>query len=302
MSGGVDSSGFDKQSVRRGFERGAARYDSSNFLAREIGTRMEERLELLRAVPTEALDVGSGTGAGARMLRSRYPACRVVEIDFALQMLEQSSTPGSWWQRGLMKRLNRGGRVRVCADIEQLPFSERAFDMVWSNLVLHWTDLSRALPEVYRVLRPGGVFMFSTLGPDTLKELRASYAEADGFEHVNRFVDLHDIGDMLVQSRFGDPVMDMEQLTLTYASVDALLKELRSGGAGNANAGRPRGLSGKRGYASMRSAYERFRIDGRVPATFEVVYGHAWRPQNDRRSAQGESIVEFHPRSEGGRR
>lgn len=301
MSGETDSSRFDKQSVRRGFERRAVGYGNANFLAREIGTRMEERLDLLRAAPTQALDLGSGIGAGALMLRNRYPGCRVVETDLALLMLLQSGDSGSWWQRGL-RRLKRNERTRVCADIEQLPFSERAFDMVWSNLALHWTDLSRSLPEVYRVLRPGGVFMFSTLGPDTLKELRASYAEADGFAHVNPFVDLHDVGDWLVQARFGDPVMDMEQLTLTYPSVEALLGELKAGGGGNANSGRSHGLSGRRGYARMRAAYERFRIDDRLPATFEVVYGHAWRPQSERRTASGESIVAFHPAREGGPR
>lgn len=297
MSAPADRPGIDKKLLRRGFERSAAGYDEANFLAREIGARMVERLDLLRAVPSLALDLGCGTGAGARMLRDRYPECGVVETDMVLPMLRQSSRSESWWQRSF-KRLKREARTRVCADIERLPFAERAFDMVWSNLVLHWTSLARVLPEVYRVLRPGGVFMFSTLGPDTLRELRASYAEVDGFEHVNRFEDLHDIGDMLVQTRFGDPVMDMEQLTLTYESVDVLLKELRAGGAGNANAGRPQGLSGKRSYARMRAAYERFRHDGRLPATFEVVYGHAWRPQHETRTAAGEAIVTFRPRGE----
>lgn len=301
MSDEPDRPGIDKHVLRRGFERSASSYDEANFLAREIGTRMEERLDLLRAAPSLVLDLGCGTGAGARMLRNRYPDCGVVETDFVLPMLRQSSESGSWWQRSL-KRLKRDERMRVCADIERLPFSERVFDMVWSNLVLHWTELPRVFPEVYRVLRPGGVFMFSTLGPDTLRELRTSYAEADAFEHVNRFADLHDVGDMLVQTRFGDPVMDMEQLTLTYESVDALLKELRAGGAGNANVGRPRGLSGRRSHARMRAAYERFRVDGRLPATFEVVYGHAWRPQHESRTAAGEAIIAFRPRNEGGQR
>lgn len=301
MSDGPERPVIDKRAVRRGFARNASGYEDANFLAREIEVRMAERLDLLRATPSRVLDLGSGRGSGARMLRDRYPACRVVETDHALPMLRQSNETGSWWQRSL-SRLKRDERVRVCADVEQLPFSDRAFDMVWSNLVLHWTGLSRVLPEVYRVLRPGGVFMFSTLGPDTLRELRASYAEADGFDHVNAFVDLHDIGDMLVQTRFGDPVMDMEQLTLTYDSVDALLRELRAGGAGNANAGRPLGLSGRRTLSRMRAAYERLRIDGRVPATFEVVYGHAWRPEQETRTASGEAIIAFRPRNEGGLR
>lgn len=288
---------LDKRSVRRGFDRAAPRYDEVNFLAREIGLRMAERLDLLRALPSDVLDLGSGTGAGARMLRARYADCRVVELDFALQMLVSAGSTESWWARGL-QRLKRSQPHRVCGDGEHLPFRDRSFDMVWSNLVLHWTHLPTVLVEVYRVLRPGGVFMFSTLGPDTMKELRASYADVDEHEHVNRFVDMHDVGDMLVQARFADPVMDMECVTMTYASVDAMLNELRAAGTRNANAGRPLGLGGRKRHARMRSSYERLRRDGRIPATFEIVYGHAWRPQSDRRTASGESVVAFHPRGE----
>jgi len=292
MSGAETS--LDKRWVRRGFDRNAARYEEANFLAREIGMRMGERLDLLRAAPISALDLGSGTGLGARMLRERYPGCAVAEIDIAFAMLAQAQAGASWWQRTL-QRLKRDLPQRVCGDIERLPFRDRSFDMVWSNLVLHWTRVPSVLAEVYRVLRPAGVFMFSTLGPDTLKELRASYGEVDRMGHVNRFVDLHDIGDMVVEARFADPVMDMEYLTLTYEYVDDLLRELRTAGGRNANVDRPVGLSGKRGAARMRAAYEAYRQNGRLPATFEVVYGHAWRPDVERRTASGEAVVEFHP-------
>lgn len=286
---------LDKRRVRAGFQRNAAHYEKANFLAREIGTRMSERLELLRVSPRTVLDLGSGTGIGTRMLRERYPGAEVVAIDIAFAMLARSGTSASWWQRS-WQRLKRELPARICGDIERLPLRERGFDMVWSNLALHWTHLPSVLAEVYRVLRPGGVFMFSTLGPDTLKELRASYAQADALGHVNRFADLHDVGDMLVAARFADPVMDMECLTFTYEGVDDLLRELRTGGGRNANVDRPTGLSGKRGYTRMREAYEAFRRDGRLPATFEVVYGHAWRSQSERHTAAGEAVVEFHPR------
>lgn len=286
---------LDKRRVREGFERNASRYERSNFLAHEILARMSERLDLLRATPTTALDLGSGTGAGARMLRERYPGSVVVEIDIAFAMLLQSRASGSWWQRGL-RRIKGDAASLVCGDIERLPFRDRSFDMVWSNLSLHWTRLPLVFGEVRRVLRPDGVFMFSTVGPDTLKELRACFAQIDASEHVNRFVDLHDIGDMMLDARLADPVMDMEYLTLTYERVDDLLRELRDAGARNANVNRPRGLSGRRGFERMRTAYEEYRTDGRLPATFEVVYGHAWRPSAERRSSSGEAVVEFHPR------
>ena len=286
---------LDKLRVRRGFSRAAAAYDQAAFLAREVSERMSERLDLLRAVPKSALDLGSGTGQGGRMLRRRYPECVVVELDSAHAMLVRSYRAIPWWQRSILRA--RGGTAPlVCGDIEQLPFADRTFDMVWSNLALHWLDLRRALAEIYRVLRPGGVCMFSTLGPDTLQELRSSYAAVDAYVHVNRFVDLHDIGDMLVEAHFADPVMDMEYLRLTYADVRSLLHELRATGARNANAGRPRGLSGKRAFERMEAAYEKYRVEGRLPATFEVVYGHAWRPEIERRLPGGEAVIEFHPR------
>lgn len=284
-----------KRWVRRGFARNAAGYEGANFLAREVGGRMAERLDLLREPPQAVLDLGSGTGLGARTLRARYPSAMLVELDHALEMLRQSAQALSWWQRGL-QRMRSDAPMRTCGDAESLPFRDRSFGMVWSNLTLHWTHLASVFKEVRRVLRPGGVFMFSTLGPDTLKELRASYAQADGFDHVNRFVDLHDIGDLLVEARFADPVMDMELLTLTYDDVGTMLRELRAGGARNANVHRPRGLSGRRGHDRMQAAYERLRKDGRLPATFEVIYGHAWRPDRERASSSGEAIVEFHPR------
>jgi malonyl-CoA O-methyltransferase len=291
----------DKRVLRQRFERVAARYDEAAALAREIGTRMEERLDLLRLRPVRALDLGSGTGNGARALRARYRHCLVVELDLAHAMLQTARSKTAWWRRGA-GRLFGEHAPRVCGDMESLPFADAVFDMVWSNCALQWVGPpQRAFAEMYRVLRPGGVCLFSTLGPDTLKELRAAYAQADDDVHVHRMIDLHDYGDMLVQARFADPVMDMEYLTLTYADVASLLRELRSAGAGNVEPGRRRSLSCKGGLERMRRAYEGLCRDGRVPATFEVVYGHAWRPDAPRSTADGRAIVQFH-RTPGARR
>jgi malonyl-CoA O-methyltransferase len=256
---------------------------------------MGERLDLLRAVPGRVLDLGSGTGYCARALRARYARCSVIELDFSQAMLAQSRRRISWWRRGISLFAGEPAPL-ICADIEQLPFPDRTFDMIWSNLVLHW--LSSPAPtfaEIHRVLRPGGVYLFSTLGPDTLKELRSCYAEVDSRVHVNRFFDLHDLGDMLVNGRFADPVMDMEYLTLTYADARTLMRELKAIGAHNVAAGRNLALSGKRAFATVIEAYERYRREGRLPATFEVVYGHAWRPETDRTTQDGRSVIEFHP-------
>lgn len=286
----------DKRVLRRRFDRAARGYDEAAALAREVAARMDERLGLLRAVPGRVLDLGSGTGHGARLLHRRYPGAVVVEADLSFAMLEQSRRHDGWLRRGV-RRMTGSSEPRVCADAERLPFADAVFDMVWSNLALQWIGPPQdALAELYRVLRPGGVCLFSTLGPDTLKELRAAYARADATVHVHRFIDLHDYGDMLVDARFADPVMDMEQLTLTYPDVQALLRELKASGAGNVDPGRKPGLSGRSPLARMAGAYEACRCDGRLPATFEVVYGHAWRPQSARTAADGRAIVEFHPR------
>jgi malonyl-CoA O-methyltransferase len=284
----------DKRVLRQRFDRVAARYDGAAALAREIGARMEERLDLLRLRPQRALDLGSGTGTGAQALRARYRDCLVVELDLAHAMLQAARGKVTWWRRGA--HVLFGERApRVCGDMENLPFADAVFDMVWSNLALQWVGPpQRAFAEMYRVLRPGGVCLFSTLGPDTLKELRDAYAQADADVHVHRMIDLHDYGDMLVQGRFADPVMDMEYLTLTYADVAGLLHELRSAGAGNVDPGRRRGLGARKAFERMRRAYEAQRRDGLVAATFEVVYGHAWRPEAPRATADGRAIVQFH--------
>lgn len=179
----------------------------------------------------------------------------------------------------------------VCGDVEHLPFQDQQVDLLVSNAVLQWSsDLARVFGEFLRVLKPGGLLMFTTFGPDTLKELRAAWSLVDGYSHVSPFVDMHDIGDLLVRSGFADPVMDAEWLTLTYPDADALMRDLKVLGAGNATAERPRGMTGKKRFDALRAAYEPYRRDGRLPATYEVVYGHAWAPAQ-RRGRNGEVLV-----------
>ena len=194
----------------------------------------------------------------------------------------------------------RHALLAVQADMAHLPFKSGALDLVWSNLALHWLDDPQdSIREAQRVLAVNGLFMFSTLGPDTLVELREAFAEAAGPRqwHVKRFIDLHDIGDTLVGAGFTTPVMDMEKITLTYPALEGLFTDLRASGSRNAMLGRPRGLSGRGMMQRMRAAYERRRRDGRLPATFEVIYGHAWKGQ-PRRAAGGEAVLNFVPPNE----
>jgi malonyl-CoA O-methyltransferase len=283
-----------KGAGRRSFDRAANTYDDAAVLAREVADRMLERLELLKAVPQRLLDLGSGTGYCAARLRDRYPQCVVVELDFARSMLLRSRSQRPWWRRGLAA-LTGSRTCAVCADMERLPFADRSFDMIWSNLALNWADTPEAVfAECWRALRPGGVFMFSTAGPDTLKELREGYAAVDRHVHVNRFIDMHDLGDCLVRARFADPVMDMEYITLSYPDVRALLTELKATGARNFNRGRNSALSGKTRFAACIGAYERLRRNDRLPATFEIVYGQAWKPERDDVRADGRAVIRFH--------
>jgi malonyl-CoA O-methyltransferase len=181
----------------------------------------------------------------------------------------------------------------VCGDIERLPFANDSVDLVWSNLALQWVnDLARAFAEMHRVLKPGGLLMFSTFGPDTLRELRAAYEGTDTHTHVNRFVDMHDIGDLLVHARYADPVIDMEPFTLTYERVRDLMRDLKSIGAHNVTHGRPAALTAKSVMRTVEANYERLRRGGKLPATFEVVYGHAWKP-TPRVSPTGKRVIDI---------
>jgi malonyl-CoA O-methyltransferase len=244
--------GIDPRAARRRFARAAASYAKASRLESEVGARMLERLDYVKIAPRRVLDAGSGPSREARALLRRYPKAQLLALDFALPMLRR---------RFLEKR------IPVCGDIVQLPFAAGSIDLVWSNMALHWAaDAPAALREFERVLAPEGLLMFSTLGPDTLKELRA----AAGAARVHAFVDMHDVGDMLVGAGFAAPVIDMEMIEMRYAQDEGLLRDLRASGQTSARADRARGLSG-RGFAA------RLRAGLAPRATFEVVYGHAWK-------------------------
>lgn len=278
---------IDKRAVRRAFSRAALQYDAAAVMQREVCRRMLERLDYIKQKPVSVLDVGSGTGWGTRQLGERYPAAQIVALDIAMGMLQAARGTSSWWS----KLFSGKATPCVCGDMEALPVAPQSMDMVWSNLALQWcNDLPATFVELQRVLRVDGLLMFSTFGPDTLKEIRSAFQGVDGYNHLNRFADMHDIGDMLVAAGFGDPVMDMEYITLTYSDVKAVMQDLRSIGAHNATAGRASGMMGKNAWNRVLENYERLRRDGKLPATFEVIYGHAWKPQ-PKKIADGRAII-----------
>jgi malonyl-CoA O-methyltransferase len=298
-----DGTRLDRASVLRAFERAAGTYDSAAVLQREVGQRMAERLGIVRLDPMAILDAGCGTGEALGELRARYPRAQLVGLDLAYPMLQAArrrdlaaradTQPLVRRLLGAFSAATRAGPALVCAHVCRLPLGARSVDLLWSNLTLPWVDeLPLALAEFHRVLNVGGLLTFTTFGPDTLRELRSAFAAADASAHVHSFLDMHDVGDMLVQAGFADPVMDMELITMTYADAGALMRDLKAIGAQNARADRGRGLTGRHQWHRMLEALEEFRRDGRLPASFEIIYGHAWKPES-RVADDGRAIVRF---------
>jgi len=289
----VDQFMLDKRRVRRSFDRAAATYDRVAVLQREICDRMVERLQYIKFEPRVILDAGCGTGYGSGQLRKRYAKSRVIELDIALAMLRASRDRQQGWKRLLPFM---AVPAQICGDLESLPLRDGSVGMVWSNLALQWcNDLGAAFSGMHDVLESGGLLMFSTFGPDTLKELRQVFGALDAGAHVNRFVDMHDVGDALMQAGFAEPVMDMETVTLTYDDLAGLMCDLKALGAHNANQGRGKGLLGKGAWQRLQQNYEALRRNGKLPATYEVVYGHAWKGEKKQPPlADGAQVVRFH--------
>lgn len=251
---------------------------------------MQERLDFVKVEPKRILDLGCSRGGSFSGLSARYPEAELIGLDVAPAMLSAGRVPRAGWQRWLGIGKN-SEPLRLAADAANLPLKSRSTAIVWSNLLLHWLDDPiPALAEAHRVLEVGGLLMFSTLGPDTLKELRSAFA--DGYAHTQRFADMHDLGDMLVGCGFADPVMDMEVITLTYDDVDAMFAELRAAGSSCAMKARRHGMTGRKSWENGKAAYEAMRKDGRLPATFEVIYGHAWKAE-PKKAPDGRAIVRF---------
>lgn len=260
---------LDKAQVRRAFARAAHSYDSGAILQRRIGEQLIARLDIVKPIPRVIVDAGAGTGYCTRLLARRYRRAEVYALDIAQPLVRAARARRGWFSRSHF----------VCGDMERLPFANDSVDLVLSNASLQWTDPARSFREWLRVLRPGGLLMFTTFGPDTLIELRGAWAAADGAPHVHGFIDMHDLGDVLVRTGFGDPVMDVEHYTLTYDNVAGVMRDLKAIGARNASVARTRGLTGKARFQRFVDAYEQQRREGRIPATYEAIYGHAWAPE-----------------------
>jgi malonyl-CoA O-methyltransferase len=266
---------LDRRAILSHFERASSTYDESAVLQQRVRQQMIDRLDWIAFEPETVVDLGCGTGHAALALGGRWPKARVIAVDFAPGMLRE------------LARHDRDSRCeRLCADARSLPLPDASIDLVFCNLMLPWCeDLDAVFTEIARVLRPRGLLSFTTFGPDTLVELRAAWQQADDGTHVHPFTDMHDIGDGLIRAGLAEPVLDVSRFTLTYPDVIALLRDLKATGSQNATTGRSRGLTGRGRLHAMEKAYEGFRTEGVLPASYEVVFGQAWgaveRPARD---------------------
>jgi malonyl-CoA O-methyltransferase len=262
----TDAGWLDREAARRNADRASATYDTSAVLQARLRQQMIERLEWIAFLPAVIVDLGCGTGHGAAALSRRWPQARVIAVDFAPGMLRE------------VARREEAPRIeRLCADADSLPLPDASVDLLFCNLMLPWCDGPDAVfAEIARVLRPRGLLTFSTLGPDTLIELRESWRAADEATHVIPFTDMHDIGDGLVRAGLVEPVLDVCRYTLTYPDLGSLMRDLKTIGAQNATTGRPRGLTGRKRLRAVEQAYERHREGGVLPATYEAIFGQAW--------------------------
>ena len=260
---------LSKAAIARSFGRASERYDAAARLQAVVRDELLSRLEGLSIEPRVVLDLGAGTGLATAQLKRRYRKALVVALDLAAGMLRVARRQSRFWRP-----------IRCLAgDATRLPLRDASVDVVFSNLRLQWCEgLDAALAEIARVLKPGGLLLFSSFGPDTLRELRSAWASVDDAVHVNAFIDMHDLGSALQRAGFSEPVLDVDRHVLRYADAMALMRELKAIGAQNANAGRPRALTGRGRLARLIEAYERLRSDTGLPATYEVVYGVAWAP------------------------
>ena len=285
-----DDKKIDRIAMRTAFEKAAPGYDDAAILQKEVAERLVDRMDLMRIQPAMILDAGSGTGFLGEMLSQKYKQAKIVSLDIAHNMLTQAKS-----KIGFKQRWNKTFR-HINAEVENLPFADQSFDLIVSGLTLQWCqDLDSVFKEFRRALKPGGLLMFSTFGPDSLKELRASWQAVDDGPHVNEFIDMHDVGDALLQSQYLDPVMDMEIIQVTYNDVKTIMRDLKQIGAHNVMQGRSHQITGKNKLSNMMKAYEEFRHNGVLPVTYEIVYGHAWLSEegSDSNLAKGSQVVDF---------
>jgi malonyl-CoA O-methyltransferase len=281
----------DKSSMAKSFAAAASQYDDVAVLQRQTSDELLDRLSLMKIRPETILDLGTGTGRNLSLLQQRYPQARLIAMDIAPGMLRQAQKRYRH-DLGLKRWLPGQHRLQVAAgDAEAIPLADNSVDLVFANLALQWCEPHISFKEIQRVMRHEGLLMFTSLGPDTLTELRQAWAAVDDYPHVNVFYDMHDVGDAMTASGLQDCVLDVEPYTLTYPTAMAMMRDLKILGAHNVNQGRRRGLTGKKLMKDVIAAYEKFRTADQLPASYEVVFGHGWKVASSGQHAEADGSV-----------
>jgi malonyl-CoA O-methyltransferase len=275
----------DVKSAKRRFSNAALSYDEHAVVQRLVANNLLETLDIIKIKPQRVLDLGAGTGDAARLLARRYPRSTITLLDIALPMLTHARSKAPRW---------RSRQHYVCAYAQLLPLADDSIDLIFANLVFHWcNDLDSVFNECNRVLKPGGLILFSSLGPDTLRELRDAWSGVDAAPHVHMFIDMHDVGDALIRASFTGPILECDKITVHYDDVNALIRDIRGLGAGNSLQGRMRTLGSPRVFKRMVEQYEIHRSGQKLPATIEVVYAHAWCAEQGARLQDGSTVATF---------
>ncbi len=276
---------LDKKKVAKSFSRASSSYEDVAVVQQAVLVEHLERLSFSKIEPKKILDLGSGTGTGSQELIKKYKKSRIVAVDIAQGMLKEH-------KRRLGRFRNRTDLL--CADIDLLPIKDQSIDLIFSNLAIQWSNnIDKLFKEFNRVMQTGGLLSFSTVGPDTLKELRDAWNTIDAGVHIHDFLDMHEIGDVLISNGFSSPVLDVERYTLTYPNLKSLLIDLKLLGTTNASTDRKKGMIGRNTLANLTEAYEEQRVDGQLPLTYEIVYGHAWLPEKNMRPQDGSTVRHF---------
>jgi len=253
-----------RAAAMRSFNRASRSFDDADFVHCEARRRMFERLALVQFSPEVAVDLGAATGKGSAELADAFPGARIIAVDRSVAMLARAQE-------------RCGERVEyVEADAEQLPLADGSVDLLFANLLLPWCAPDAVFSEVARVLREGGVFSFATVGPETLREVRAAWSSIDERIHVHGFVDMHDLGDLVARAGFSDPVMDVDLLTITYRDVGSLVADLHACGASNVAGGRRTTLTGRGRWKQFEQALEATREGDRFAVNVELIFGQAF--------------------------
>lgn len=262
---------FNQEDLIKNLKKAALTYEQSAVVEQEVAQRLCERLDYMKIQPKIILELGAGTGICTRLLEKRYPRAKLFAVDLSLDMLRQAQKHKKWLSRTRL----------INADAHALPLPRKSVDMVVSNLMLPWCpNISQIFMEVRQVLKPEGLLLFSSFGPDTYKELRQSWQVVDDYPYVHPFIDMHDIGDALLHSQFLDPVMDMEILTMKYQDIYRFFHDQQHKGSTNILKERRKTLTGKQRFRQFLAAYEELRDqEGLWPVTYEIIYGHAWAPK-----------------------